>query len=102
MCVGRLRIDEFSETRLALAAPVTAHAIAESNTLLFTVPSPSLDCPIEWCHKFFELPENPRALFNYLWATTPAKTTSDNWGNSGRNFQAHKHARAAYFRVAAF
>lgn len=39
MCVvGRLRIDAFSETRPALASPVTAPAntIAESNTLLFT------------------------------------------------------------------
>ena len=43
MCVvGRLRIVEFSETRPAPASPVKAHAntIAESNTLLFTVPSP--------------------------------------------------------------
>jgi hypothetical protein len=83
MCVGRLRIDEFSETRAALASPVKAHAntITESNNLLFTV-LPPLDCPIEWCHNFFELPENPRPLCNYLWATTPAKTTSNNWGNS--------------------
>jgi hypothetical protein len=44
------------------------------------------------------LPENPRALFNYLWATAPAKTTSRNWGIAAKYYHA-QHERAFASRV---
>jgi hypothetical protein len=39
------------------------------------------------------LPENPRALFNYLWATTPAKLHRIIGEIAARHSQAH-HERA--------
>jgi hypothetical protein len=54
--------------------------------------TPSRDCPIEWCHNFFQLPENPRALFNYLWATARRKLHR-RLGNSGEAFSRAPWAR---------
>jgi hypothetical protein len=83
MCVGRLRIDEFSEIRPALASPVTAHANTKSNTLLFTVPSPDSTAPSNGATSFLNY-QKIRARFSITCGQQRRqKTTSNNWRNSG-------------------